>query len=372
MSSNEFSTRLTRDFSADTCTHLNPVSRHIIDADCEYEAGAFKMFCLPGRLPNLFTIRFTAPADFSAGDAITLKGRECAVKTRTMDEPGDGFFKAGAVVHCEIDMERDLAFFAAADACGEVADCPFQENTVEFYIDPAGTNSMATSGKISDPFKSLAGALRIVSRKFVPTLAGNVVFKINPGVYPAEPLTMNGGKWAAGDFIIQATNPADRPVIGVTGNLLFSGGMVRCDNICFDTETGVRMRQVHASLTNCRIKATKPGSDIINIFSAWVTVTGELELDGNGQQHNIIVLVQQNATLFVPGHRIKYSNVPSVGHVGMQAAWASAIIMPGTTVSGAFSGKKFSVAGASVLYVDNSSALPGSLAGIKETGGFVF
>ena len=368
MSSNELSTRLTRDFNTDVCTHLNPVSRHIIDADCEYEAGAFKMFCLPERLPNLFTIRFTAPVDFSAGDAITLKGRECAVKTRTMDEPGDGFFKAGAIVHCDIDMERDHAFFAAGGAC-EKADCPFQGGAVEFYIDPAGANTMATAGTAQDPFKSLAGALRIASQKVIPTLAGDVVFKVNPGVYPAEPLTMYGGNWAAGGLAVRASDPADRPIIGVEGALRFIGGNVGCDGICFETQLGAIVQFTQLHMNDCLVRALSPGTDVVNLVSARMSISGRFEVDGNGQAQRTLLLAQQNATIFGTGGHIAFSNVPSVDLAGISAAWTSSIVMPGTTFSGSFAGSKYWVAGVSLMYVDDKNALPGSVVGTVGSGG---
>lgn len=94
---------------ARVCQH-SKVARHILDADCCHEDNAFALFSLPRKLPGLFTVRFTAPADFTAGDIVTLKGREFTIKTRTMEEPSGKLFSAGAVVLCEIDMERNLAF----------------------------------------------------------------------------------------------------------------------------------------------------------------------------------------------------------------------------------------------------------------------
>ncbi|MCC8180316.1 MAG: hypothetical protein LIP23_05320, partial [Planctomycetes bacterium] len=52
------------------CEDANPVSRHIIDADCRYEDGTFYLIRLPARLPLLFTARFTAPVDYVAGSKI--------------------------------------------------------------------------------------------------------------------------------------------------------------------------------------------------------------------------------------------------------------------------------------------------------------
>ena len=86
------------------------ISRHILDAGCYYEEGAFTLSFLPRRLPELFTARFTPSVDFTEGDVFIIKGRRFTVKTRTMEEPAGKLFSAGAVVQCDIDMERNLAF----------------------------------------------------------------------------------------------------------------------------------------------------------------------------------------------------------------------------------------------------------------------
>ena len=88
------------------------ISRHILDAGCYYEEGAFTLSFLPRRLPELFTARFTPSVDFTEGDVFIIKGRRFTVKTRTMEEPAGKLFSAGAVVQCDIDMERNLAFVA--------------------------------------------------------------------------------------------------------------------------------------------------------------------------------------------------------------------------------------------------------------------
>ena len=82
----------------------------IVDVDCVYEDGKFFMR-LPPSLSNLVTLRFTAPADYSAGDVMVVKGREFPVRTPGMTAASSDIFKAGAVIHCDIDMDRGLAFF---------------------------------------------------------------------------------------------------------------------------------------------------------------------------------------------------------------------------------------------------------------------
>ena len=94
-------------------------AQHILDAGCYYEAGSFTLSFLPCKLPEFFTVRFTPSVDFTEGDAITIKGRKFTIKTRTMEEPEGKVFSAGAVVQCDIDMGRNVAFITmSGDAHG--------------------------------------------------------------------------------------------------------------------------------------------------------------------------------------------------------------------------------------------------------------
>ncbi len=82
----------------------------IIDVDCEYADGKFKFRKLPSCLPELFTVRFKAPADFTEGDTIIVKEFEMPVTTPGMTTAPTGLFANGAIMHCDIDMDRKLAF----------------------------------------------------------------------------------------------------------------------------------------------------------------------------------------------------------------------------------------------------------------------
>ena len=89
-----------------------------MDAECCYDSGKFFMGRLPSCLPGLFTVRFTAPADYSAGDVVVVKGKELPVRTPGMTAAISDIFKAGAVIHCDIDLDRELAFFWQSGASG--------------------------------------------------------------------------------------------------------------------------------------------------------------------------------------------------------------------------------------------------------------
>lgn len=89
----------------------NPLSKQIVDVDCVHQSGKFVMMSLPKNLPSLFTIRFTAPADFTQGDVVVIRDKELPAMTPGMVNASTELYKAGAVMHCDIDMDREIAFF---------------------------------------------------------------------------------------------------------------------------------------------------------------------------------------------------------------------------------------------------------------------
>ncbi len=91
--------------------YTNPLSHRIVDVDCVYEDGKFIMKTLPTNLPSLFTIRFTAPEDFTQGNVVVIHGKELPVRTPGMVSASSGLFAAGAVMHCDVDLDREIAFF---------------------------------------------------------------------------------------------------------------------------------------------------------------------------------------------------------------------------------------------------------------------
>ena len=124
--------RQTRDFRLNRDCGCDPMRRHILDADCVHEDGGFQLLCLPENLPDVFTVRFTAPADFSTGDRIFVLGRGCVVYAQSMAVAPAGIFKAGAVILCEIDRERDYAFLCAG-ANGGAIDMSTEEQFAGYH-----------------------------------------------------------------------------------------------------------------------------------------------------------------------------------------------------------------------------------------------
>lgn len=116
-------------------TQMKDPGQHIIDADCVFEDGGFVMKSLPANLPKLFTLRFTAPEDFTQGNVVVVNDKDLPVRTPGMVNASTGLFKAGTVMHCDIDMDRELAFFwqNGGPMGGVMPNLSFDEQFAGFY-----------------------------------------------------------------------------------------------------------------------------------------------------------------------------------------------------------------------------------------------
>lgn len=110
------------------------VKGSIVDVNCTHEEGRFVFCSLPGCLPSLFTARFIAPADYTAGDVVMVKGKELPVRTPGMSAATSDIFKAGAIIHCDIDLDRELAFFWLGSGSGvALPNLSYEEQFAGFY-----------------------------------------------------------------------------------------------------------------------------------------------------------------------------------------------------------------------------------------------
>ncbi len=99
------------------CQH--DAGNHILDANCVYEAGVYDLFCLP-ESPDLFTVRFTAPTAYAAGDAVRIGDVLYRVMTLDGVAAPAGEFAAGSVVRCDVDREQGIVFFAGVNPTGSM------------------------------------------------------------------------------------------------------------------------------------------------------------------------------------------------------------------------------------------------------------
>jgi hypothetical protein len=84
-----------------------------------YENGFFEITGLPVELPDIITIRFTAPATFSPEDKLLIGTTEIDVLAADMQRLNYGAFAQGALVSLNVDFTKNQAFLAVG--CGRVA-----------------------------------------------------------------------------------------------------------------------------------------------------------------------------------------------------------------------------------------------------------
>lgn len=148
----------------------NPVGRHITDVDCVYETGRFVLQCVPPDLPELFTIRFTAPADYTQGDVIAIGDKEFPVRTSGMTSAASGNFVAGVVIHCDIDLDREIAFLwqGASDGISGVLPNLSYDEQFAGYRDEDGKKvymkSLNFGNLLSDSVKAVPHNITNISR----------------------------------------------------------------------------------------------------------------------------------------------------------------------------------------------------------------
>lgn len=114
-----------------------PVGSVIVNADCQFDSGKFVMKSLPANLPALFTLRFTAPEDFTQGNTISINGVDMSLRVPAMINASTAIFRAGAVFHVDIDMDREVAFAwqnqGGGGSGGSRPDLSFDEQFAGFH-----------------------------------------------------------------------------------------------------------------------------------------------------------------------------------------------------------------------------------------------
>lgn len=84
----------------------------VYPATCTYSSGVFTLSGLPDNLPDIFTVRFKAPADFSEGDTLSINALPYALFMPNQQPAQAGAFAANAVVSLNIDLATGKAFLA--------------------------------------------------------------------------------------------------------------------------------------------------------------------------------------------------------------------------------------------------------------------
>lgn len=108
-------------------------SGSIVDVECIYEDGKFILSSFDACVPDLFTVRFRAPADYTAGDVIVFRKEELPVRTPGMATATTDIFKAGAIVHADIDLASRRAFVWMGGAGGVLPNLSYEEQFAGYY-----------------------------------------------------------------------------------------------------------------------------------------------------------------------------------------------------------------------------------------------
>ncbi len=352
------------------------VREKIVDVDCLHEPGRFILGTLPGCMPSLFTVRFRCPADYAAGEMIVVKGVEMPVMTSQMEAAGTSIFKLGAVVMCEIDMDRNLAFIRTGGA-GSGEDVAFQTSDLMYYIDPLGDDSPNNPGGTDSPFKTLAGAGRAAWENIVMNPLGKLVFSFNPGTYElteAERVFMTEATHPLG-ILFKGTYDNEKPVIKVDqltqrkGHREFQRfkveiiGSAGARAISILENATLRLRDSEVMINNSHRYVFGPNCDGTLILIGTIKVNG----DGNGLNS---IFNCHRGTLWANDARISLENIDSVTGATAEVN-AGHLNFTRTTFSGSITGRRYQAINCGVIYTNNAGPnfIPGTITGSTATGG---
>ncbi len=349
----------------------------IYDAECCYEQGKFCMGRLPSCLPKLFTLRFTAPAEYNAGDVLVVDKQEYPVFTSQMEAAGAGIFKAGAVMLCEIDRDRDIAFIRTGSAAGTDSNVNFQSSGLTYYIDPQGDDSPNNPGGQDSPFKTLAAAGRAAWQSIVMNPLGTLTFSFNPGTYElteAERVFMTSATHPLGLTFRGTTS--EKPLLIADHFICTGGGVRRFENMQVKATSSATPHTINAQycsglyLINMEIIAGRPNCYLTFCNScSFIRIMGELKLNGNG--HPIL-----SAFCLCNGHfdladaSVIVDSLPSVSDAFARCV-GGFMYLRHATVTGTTSGRRYQVLANAVIntYSNNTNLFPGTAAGTTASGG---
>ncbi len=344
----------------------------IVEVDCRFDNGRFHLRLPYGCVSELFTARFIAPADFTAGDTLVVKDLELPVMTSQMEAAGTGAFKTGAVMLCEIDLDRKLAFICTGGtSSGE--DVDFQTSDLVYYIDPLGDDSPNNTGPIDSPFKTLAGAGRAAWENIVMNPLGRLVFSFNPGTYELTSADLR--------FMTQATHPLGLTFRGTTSvkpliiadYFASNGGVRHFENIALQASgpthyTVCARYGANVSLKDTEIIAGRPECNLIACVACGAISVQGATFNGNG--YSLVSCLQvHGGFLSIFKSTITLEALPRV--TMFAECIGGHIFLPEVNFSGSTSGMRYSVYHNGVINTYNSGPnyLPGTIAGAATLGG---
>lgn len=348
----------------------------IVDADCIRKDGKFLLSSTEGCLPDLFTVRFRAPADYVAGDLIVFKDQELPVRMSSMAEAADDLFKANAVVRCDIDMVQKLAFFGQGGDGGESVSHNSRRlltGDLTLYIRKDGNDS--NSGMSEDKAFLTWGRAH---RELCSIDGSGYAVTVQFGVGVWEELITCGGQSYVGipnlylkgagsnSTTIHCTNATSQPLFVGYGscyvhvnNLKLKGGY-QSIRVCYG---GV----VSLSDVWCDTPSTYY---IRSLFGATVFLGGTIMLSGlNATGFSAAISLQNSATVQIDGStELVFSGTNKAENCVVVTRNSSLYINAAVNVTGSFVGRAYNIYLNGTVST-NGKAFPGDAPGVVNTGG---
>ena len=109
----------------------------VYPATCTYSSSVFTLTGLPDNLPDIFTVRFKAPADFAEGDTFSINALPYALFLPNQQPAQAGAFAKNAVVSLNVDLATGKAFLpGGSGGMGEWERYPLTPISGAFDVDP--------------------------------------------------------------------------------------------------------------------------------------------------------------------------------------------------------------------------------------------
>lgn len=240
-----------------------------------------------------------------------------------------------------------------------------------YCIDPAGDTSPATPGTTAAPFKSLRTALNILSgRQAFSTF--DLYFYINPGTYPVENLDLTLPLLTSGNLSLNATDPANKPVLQAAGLNCHGNQAVYLNNLDLRLSGPLGAhRGCHMHTSGVDIALTVPG--LIAAYAesdAFLHLGGHWKLDGGGQAQGSLFYAERHSLIYLlPGSHLTLANLPALARAAVADDFSTINTVGTIQFPAGITGRRYEVYYRSYIrtYGAGEYYFPGDTAGYAQT-----
>ncbi len=373
------------------------VGDRIINVECEYENGKFTFLLLPACLPERFTVRFKAPADFKSGDMVVVKDVVMPVKTLAMTNCDTGQFAAGVMVLVEVDWIRKLCFIAGSNATMTRLPIKALLQDTDFYVGLNGNDSTG-DGTLDTPWATIEGALdhlkTYIGCGFLATI------KVLDGTYEMdERIYIWDGCLPGGRIRLTSASEDPTKVIlnwdnaaTVSGaNIIMVHNTVAIiDNLTLRVANAGNLQSIVAAFSNAYLSTNSlhvevAGNAIYSVFIA--NSNSRLDINGGGRncievktehelQMGAFVWAVYSSLLYVAVSEVKWSGTVHLTQGFAVAECTSNIRFDGQTTTfsgGTITGPRYNINRNAICTTgQNENYLPGNQSGSVSRGGIYY